>query len=123
MQECKSQKHSLEEEMATRSRILAWGNHTDRRACRATVHGVAKQSDMTERAGTRDSLSNGSEGLFQREKEAGRMYRSFHTHTHTDTKQAIETSKDCCYLKKTRHLKFRNLVLFSIREDAEDWSH
>ena len=72
--------------MATHSRILAWGNHTGRRAYRATVHGVAKQSDRTERAGTRDSLSDGSEGLFQREKEAARMYRSFHTHTNTYNK-------------------------------------
>ena len=119
MQECKSQKHSLEEEMATHSRIIAWGNHRGRSSLGATVHGVAKESDMTERAGARDSLSGGSEGLFQRDKEAAGMCRSFHTHT----QQAVETSKDYCYLKKTGHLKFRNLVLSSIREDAEDWSH
>ena len=32
----------LEEEMATQSRMLAWGNSMDRGAWQATVHGVAK---------------------------------------------------------------------------------
>ena len=62
-QQCKSQKESLEEEVATYSRVLAWGNHRDRRACWAIV---AEESDMIELSGTRDSLSDGSEGLFQR---------------------------------------------------------
>ena len=32
----------LEEDMATRSSILAWGNSMDRGAWRTTVHGVTK---------------------------------------------------------------------------------
>ena len=82
-QECKSQKESLEEEVATHSRILAWGNHRDRRACWAIVHVVAEASDMIEPAGTRNSLSDGSEGLFQRDKEAPEYIGAFtHTCTH-----------------------------------------
>ena len=38
----------LEEEMATRSRILAWEIPMDRGAWWTTVHGITKQSDMTE---------------------------------------------------------------------------
>ena len=38
----------LEKEMATRSRILAWEIPMDRGAWWTTVHGVTKQSDMTE---------------------------------------------------------------------------
>ena len=36
--------------MATHSNILAWGIHVDRGAYRATVHGVSKESDVTEHA-------------------------------------------------------------------------
>ena len=36
------QEHPLEDEMATHSSILALGNPMDRRAWRATAHGVAK---------------------------------------------------------------------------------
>ena len=32
--------------------------------------------------------------------------------------QVVGTSKDYCYLKKSRHLKLRNLALFYVREDA-----
>ena len=39
----------LEKEKATHSNIFAWGNPMDRRAWRATVHGVAKKSDRTQR--------------------------------------------------------------------------
>ena len=39
----------LEKEKATHSNIFAWGNAMDRRAWRATVHGVAKKSDRTQR--------------------------------------------------------------------------
>ena len=39
---------SLEEEMATRSSILAWRIPMDRGAWRATVHGGHKELDMTE---------------------------------------------------------------------------
>ena len=38
----------LEKEMATYSRILALGNPMGRRAWQTTVHGVAKELDMTE---------------------------------------------------------------------------
>ena len=40
----------LDKEMATHSRILAWRIPMDRGAWRATAHGVAKESDMTEAA-------------------------------------------------------------------------
>ena len=54
------QKYPLEKEMATHSSILGWeiswievqyswlGNPVDRGAWKATVHGVTKESDMTE---------------------------------------------------------------------------
>ena len=42
----------LEEEMGTHSSILAWKNLMDRGAWRATVHGVAKELDMTEQLST-----------------------------------------------------------------------
>ena len=41
------QEDPLEEEMATHSSILAWRNPMDRGTWRATVHRVAKDSDMT----------------------------------------------------------------------------
>ena len=41
------QKGPLEKEMATHSSILAWRIPMDRGAWRATVHGVAKELDMT----------------------------------------------------------------------------
>ena len=41
------QEDSLEKEMATLSSILAWRNRMDRGAWLTTVHGVAKQLDMT----------------------------------------------------------------------------
>ena len=46
----------LEEETATHSSILAWANPTDRGAWWATVHGVTKGSDTTERAQDRCGL-------------------------------------------------------------------
>ena len=39
----------LEKEMVTHSSVLAWENPMDRGAWRATVHGVTKESDTTER--------------------------------------------------------------------------
>ena len=43
------QEDPLEEEMANHSSILAWGkNPRDRGAWLATVHGAARESDMTE---------------------------------------------------------------------------
>ena len=33
------------------------------------------------------------------------------------------TSKDFCYLRKTRYLKSRNLVDFYVSEDARVWAH
>ena len=41
------QEDSLEEGMASHSSIFAWKIRKDRGAWRATVHGVAKESDMT----------------------------------------------------------------------------
>ena len=38
-----NQKDHLEEEMATRSRILAWRIPMDREAWKATAHGVTKE--------------------------------------------------------------------------------
>ena len=38
----------VEKEMTAHSSILGWGNPIDRGAWRATVHEVAKESDMTE---------------------------------------------------------------------------
>ena len=38
----------LEKEMATQSSLIAWKNPMDRGAWWATVHEVAKESDMTE---------------------------------------------------------------------------
>ena len=37
--------------------------------------------------------------------------------------QVGRTSKDFCYLRKTRYLKLRNLVAFYVCEDARDWAH
>ena len=48
-----SQEDALEKEMATRSSILAWvcmENFMDRGAWQATVHGVARELDMSEHA-------------------------------------------------------------------------
>ena len=42
----------LEEEMATHSNILAWKNPMDRRAWRATVHGVAKSQTLLKQLST-----------------------------------------------------------------------
>ena len=43
---------SLEEDMATHSTILAWRIPMDRGAWWATVYGIAKGSDVTERRST-----------------------------------------------------------------------
>ena len=47
-----SQEDPLEEGMATHSNILVWRISMDRGAWRATVHGVAKESDTTEQIST-----------------------------------------------------------------------
>ena len=47
-----SQEDPLEEGMATHSNILVWRISMDRGACRATVYGVAKESDTTEQIST-----------------------------------------------------------------------
>jgi len=39
---------SLKEAMATHSSVLAWRILTDRRAWRAAIHSITKESDMTE---------------------------------------------------------------------------
>ena len=48
------QEDALEEEMATLSSILAWRDCMDREAWQTTVHGVAKQLDMTEQLNNND---------------------------------------------------------------------
>ena len=42
------QEDALEKEMATHSSIHAWRIPMEREVWRATVHGLAKESDMTE---------------------------------------------------------------------------
>ena len=54
-----------------------------------------------------DTLSNHSAGLLQRAKGGASIYRSF-----CNKNQVVGTSKYCCYLKKTRHLKLMNLMHF-----------
>ena len=46
----------LEEGMATHSSIRAWRIPMDRRAWRATVHGVTQESDMTQQLSTAQVL-------------------------------------------------------------------
>ena len=48
----------LGKEMATHSSILAWDNPMVRGAWRATVHGVVKESDMTQRLNNNTLLSD-----------------------------------------------------------------
>ena len=42
------QEDPLQKDEITHSSIYAWGNHMDSGAWRATVHGVAKESDTTQ---------------------------------------------------------------------------
>ena len=55
----------LEKGITTHSSLLAWRNPMDRGAWRATVHGVAKESDTTEHAHTHatDSSVGPGKGL------------------------------------------------------------
>lgn len=76
---------------------------------------------LSENLSLGDSLSDSPERLLQRGEGRAKIYKSVcvcvcvHTcacmHTY---KQVLKKSKDHCYLKKIRHLKFRNLALFSI---------
>ena len=59
-----------------------------------------------------------SERLLGRCKRGARMYRSIY-----NKDQVVGTSKDYSWLKRTRHLKLMNLVLFYIWEDAKLWAH
>ena len=63
-------------------------------------------------------LSDCSERLLWRGKGGARVYRSF-----CDKDQVAGTSKDYCSFKKTRYLKFKNLVLFYVWEGARLWAH
>ena len=47
---------SLEYKMAIHSSILVWKNPMYRGACRATVHEVAKESDMTEQLNSKQHV-------------------------------------------------------------------
>ena len=51
------QEDPLEEGMATHASILGWRIPMDRGAWRATVHGVAKESDTTERLNNKPQQS------------------------------------------------------------------
>ena len=55
------QEESLEEEMATHSSILPGENPTDRGAWQAIVHGVAKESNTTQRLNNRHQRQNRGE--------------------------------------------------------------
>ena len=46
----------LEKETVTHSSILAWKNSMDREAWQATVHGVYKESGMTEQRSMRECM-------------------------------------------------------------------
>ena len=60
------QEDLLEKEMAAHSNILAWKSHGQRRAWKATFHGVA---------------------------ELGMTEHTTHTHTHTHTQSYLQTVK------------------------------
>ena len=76
---------------------------------RVTCYLVGK----TEELGLKHSISDSSKGLLQRGKGGASVYRSF-----CNKDQIIGTQKDYCELKKTRHLKLRNL-LFYVWVDAK----
>ena len=42
------QEDPLEKEMATHSSVLAWENPMDRGTWKAAVHGITKESDLTQ---------------------------------------------------------------------------
>ena len=73
-------------------------------------------ADKTEGLRPEDSLSDGSEVLLQRGHGGAEIHSSF-----CDKDQVVGTSKDYCSLKKTRHLRLRNLALFYVWEDARAW--
>ena len=67
-------------------------------------------ADILRTSSPETRLSDHSEGLLQRGKgEIGRVYRSF-----CDKDQVAGISNDYGSFKKTRHLKFKNSVLFYI---------
>ena len=69
--------------------------------------------DKTEELSLEHSISDSSKGLLQRGKRGASVYRIF-----CNKDQIIGTWKDYCELKKTRHLKLRNL-LFYVWVDAK----
>ena len=54
--------------MATHSSILYLGNHRDRAACQATVHGVTKESDRTEQLNNNNACEEKLRGMVQAER-------------------------------------------------------
>ena len=71
-------------------------------------------SGLTEGLSTGYSLSDSSEGLFQRGMGGTRIYRSFCK----KKTQVVEQQEITANYRKTGHLKLMNLVLFCVWEDT-----
>ena len=63
--------------------------------------------DKNEELSLEHSVLDSSEGLLQRGKRGASVYRSF-----CNKDQIVGTWEDYCELKKTRHLKLRNLLIY-----------
>ena len=69
---------------------------------------------------TEDLSPRVTQRLVQRGKGRAIIYRSFWKNKRENM---VRTSEYYCYLKKTRHLKLMNLVLFYVWEGARVWAH